>query len=646
MNNNRGTRWTIYRRLLLLGTLPAMAMFVLLLLFFTQARLDDLQNHLFNDSQRMADNLAPALEFAVVTGHRELIDSLLKQALSNSRASYITVSDISGEAVASARHQSKASANDETGLHRFRRDIVQLPVALSQDEWSWSDGNLSQSRRETVVGSVEVAVSEDVLATEQRDILWSSLGIGLILFIGTVIFVGRLASRISQPIEQLIGNVESLTAGDYRISSQPTLVAQELETLQQAIVTMARQLQLTRKEREQTLKQVQDARDKAENASGAKTEFLTMMSHELRTPLNGIIGMLDMLAEEQLNSVQRDYLATARGATEDLLTLMTDILDFARIEQGRLAIDHRDFAVRPLLENCFSSFCHEAKSRGLDYQLRLRGDWARQPRASGDPGRLRQVLALLIGNAIKFTQEGHVLVTLHWSSQAEGAAVLSGEVEDSGSGISTDRFGDIFNSFQQLDSSNSRQCGGTGLGLPLVQRLVELMGGHVSVDSALACGSTFRFVVPLEVTQDDAEPVQPASTQNLLATRSVSYALVVEDNRINQKVAISLLENLGFNVDCADNGVQALEILQESPHPYAVVLMDCQMPVMDGWEATRQIRQREQALNLPAVPILAMTADVLSGTEDACRQAGMDDYLPKPVRRGNLREMLQRHLSL
>jgi CheY-like chemotaxis protein len=251
----------------------------------------------------------------------------------------------------------------------------------------------------------------------------------------------------------------------------------------------------------------------------------------------------------------------------------------------------------------------------------------------------------LIDNAVKFTGDGFIEIKAGWLSLEENCVLLNCSVIDSGCGIPLDRVGDIFNSFEQIDGSDARQFGGTGMGLSLVQRLVELMGGHVTVETDLGKGSVFRFELPFELTthqnENDAEsaPVTGAGAER-------SKALVVEDNLVNQRVATALLKRLGFDTDSAVNGQEAIEYVQTNHHGYDVILMDCQMPIMDGYETTRCIREWEKSNGQGGTPIIALTADALPGTENQCREAGMNDYLSKPVRKESLRQVLSRWIRV
>ncbi|MFE8071737.1 ATP-binding protein [Marinobacteraceae bacterium S3BR75-40.1] len=646
--------WTLYRRLLLLGTLPALGMFLVLLVFFTSARIDDARQEIYNNGKIVADNLAPAAEYPVVTGNEQALDSLLQSTLERSNLAWIRVEDVLGDEVGYVKNQ--GLIDSKAPIKTFTTEIVQQPVELDQnEELSWFEPDYGLGPSGAVkVGTVEVGVSERPLTRERQEIIWTSIGLGTALLGLTLIFINRFAHRLSAPISRLSERVQRISRGEYQIETEPMTVASELQTLQDAIVTMASDLEDADVKRQQTIGQIEQARNNAERASRTKSEFLAMMSHELRTPLNGILGMLDLMAETPLKQEQKDYLLTARQSTEDLLTIITDLLDFSRIEQGKLAIQHQKFNVRDLLENCSASFRHETQERHLEYDILFRGDWEEPLEVYGDPARLRQVLAHLLGNAIKFTDEGFVKLSLHWEEVSEREGLLTCEIQDSGAGIPNERIREMFNTFEQLDRSNSRAYGGTGLGLPLAQRLVELMGGHIAVDTAVACGSTFRFVIPLEIAPRDDHQLhdyRPAKADANEASGNARYALVVEDNPVNQRVARRLLETFGFIVECADNGEQAINLIrrkgaESNRAPYDAILMDCQMPVMDGWEATRRIREWERQRAHGPMPIIALTADVLDGTEASCQEAGMNDYIPKPVRKQVIRETLQRWLHV
>jgi len=647
MSNTRTIQRPLSRTLLLLGALPAVVMFIVLMVFFTSARLEDARRDLSDSSQMLADSLAPALEYAVVSGNSLALDQILSQSLRRSRADWIRVSDVMGDQIGFVSHETVNLQDNPERYQIYEAEILQQPLELDSGrnpEWFEPDyGFGSGSLR---VGTVQVGVSTDVLEDRRQDILWTSIGVGVALLLFTILVINHFLNVILSPIRDLTGRIGQLTAGNYQERPLNThQTSREVVAIEQQLNQLASHLASLKAARDQTLAASEGAREKAEMASQAKSEFLATMSHELRTPLNGVLGMVDLIQEEPLSNRQRDYLTTARQSTEDLLTVIGDILDYSRMDSGTLKLETQEFDLRQLISNCTATFRHVAEQQGLALNLKFYGDWPDSPMVEGDPARLRQVLAGLIDNAIKFTGDGFINIQAGCFSLEENCVLLNCSVSDSGSGIPVERLQDIFNSFEQIDGSNTRLHGGTGMGLSLVQRLVELMGGHIQVETDLGKGSSFRFELPFELAGAKGQSM-PAGFQPREPMNGTSHALVVEDNPVNQRVATAMLNRLGFQTDSASNGKEALSRVTTNHDGYDVILMDCQMPVMDGYEATRYIREWEQSNGQSGTPIIALTADVLPGTEKSCLDCGMNDYLAKPVRKENLREVLSRWVQL
>lgn len=387
---------------------------------------------------------------------------------------------------------------------------------------------------------------------------------------------------------------------------------------------------------------VRKEKDAAEAADKAKSQFLATMSHELRTPINGVLGMVELMSATPLNEEQRDYLAALRSSGQTLLSVINDVLDFSKIEAGKLQIENVVFDVRQTLNETLSIFAPQMKQKQLEFTGAV--DDSLPALVCSDPSRLRQILLNLVGNALKFTEQGSVRVQLSLK-QIEGRDFLYGVVRDTGIGMDAQQQAALFKQFSQADKSIARRYGGTGLGLAICQRLCQLLGGDIGVSSTPGVGTSFWFTVALQdMTEATVSGIETVSQEQRLHYYAEQFRgrrlLVAEDNRVNQMVVQGMLKKAGLQVDVVENGVQAVERVCQAGEHYDWILMDWEMPEMDGLTACKQIRSWETKSRHVPVPIIALTAHVLSDYEQQAYAAGMQGFLKKPIDQNALYQSL------
>jgi signal transduction histidine kinase/ActR/RegA family two-component response regulator len=375
------------------------------------------------------------------------------------------------------------------------------------------------------------------------------------------------------------------------------------------------------------------ARDDAESANRAKSLFLATMSHEIRTPLNGVLGMAQAMAMDELTSVQRERLGVVHASGEALLAILNDVLDLAKIEAGKLDLEDIEFDLEEVARGAHQAFTDQANKKGLSFALDIENA---QGIYRGDPTRLRQILYNLVSNALKFTDKGEISVMARWQDEALALAVT-----DTGVGIPADRLQALFGRFDQADASTTRRFGGSGLGLAICRELAEMMGGSIDVESTLGFGSTFTVSLPLERVGDGrsslALPAPPAPEDEAYALKL--RVLAAEDNTVNQLVLKTLLNQIGIDPVVVSNGAEAVIAWEEND--WDVILMDVQMPKMDGPTAARAIRAQELDSGRYRTPIIALTANVMSHQLAEYITAGMDGHVAKPIEAGRLFEALE-----
>jgi two-component system, sensor histidine kinase SagS len=482
------------------------------------------------------------------------------------------------------------------------------------------------------------------------------VGKGVLLCLIVVLVSGAIARftirLLARPIGLLEAGITSVRNGRLepiqvsRTGDEIEFLGESFNKMIEALATSQKEIRQHQELLEQRIKerteQLEEAMRRAQAASQAKSEFLANVSHELRTPMNGVIGMLDIALENDPQPEQMEQLQTAQRCAYSLLSLLNEILDLSKIEAGKMTLERVPYDVRAMLEDCVQAHLPTTSQNGIELRSEVSPDVPQQ--IVGDPLRVRQIVSNLLSNAVKFTAHGWVSVRIGSEVSERGDFTLLCTVEDTGTGIPAEKLNYIFDKFTQADGSVSRKYGGTGLGLAITRKLVEMHRGQIHVDSEVGRGTKFVVTLPCEIDLEaigNETPVEQLQMPQSYAGTSKARILIVEDNQVNQKVVTSVLRKRGYTIDLANDGQEALAKL-ERDGVYDLVLMDVQMPVLDGLETTRLIRKDPRWKELP---IVAMTAHAMNGDKERCLDAGMNGYISKPVHPSHLLNTVGEYLA-
>lgn len=631
---------SIHNRLILIALAPALLLGLVVFAYFVHARLDDVSRQLQDTGSLIAEQLAPTAEYGVISGNLSTLESLIRGALDTPHVRSVTVYDKTGTQMLDL--QSAEQRAQPRPLQYFSADILRQSIQLQNELYLLDAPESDMDSSFRYLGQVRVGLSREAFDDQQEDILLGALFLATLVIIAALVLALRLASALSSPLARMSRAVQALQEGhlDTRLTEDQQ---HEMGKLMHNINTLAGALQQSEREQQQAMDQMARAREEAESANRAKSDFLAMMSHELRTPMNGVLGMLQLLETTELNTEQAEYVQIAGESTDHLLRVINDILDFSRIERGALELEEIAFNLSELITHSVTVFEHTAAQKSLSLITRTQGT-PLSPNVIGDPTRIRQILVNLVGNALKFTEQGSIDVNAHWEIDPNDSRtlLLRCEVRDSGIGIAASRLESMFDAFQQADSSTSRRFGGTGLGLSIARTFALKMGGSLEAESIEGQGSCFTLSVSLPLCEQYEQESAPTWDEDP-ATLALPV-LLVEDNPVNQMVIEGMLHSLGYQVVTVDTGQQALNQLILEERDFAAMLMDLQLPDMDGLTVYLKYLRHCQEQRLTPLICIALTASALEGDRKRCAEAGMQDFLSKPISRKALKATLDRWL--
>lgn len=617
---------TIFRQILIAVLSPALILFLALFGYSLFARLNDAVQSQNELATRIAENIASVSELAIISGSDAQLLDIMASALDSDITSITIFNAESGHHLILNNNQSNSIDHNEITV-----PIIQHSIPLAD---SITGENISEVEEKTI-GTVSIKQSRDKLLKLQRQIIKVSSFIAFISILVCICFAWFISRRFSQPLAEIISLTKNITAGNFYKQIR-NIKPGELGELQSHVNNMARSIEKQQQELKDNLQNLLQAKEEADKANLAKSQFLATMTHELRTPLNGALGMMQLLSNTQLNAEQNHYLLIARESSELLLNIVNNILDFSEIEKGELQLQEKYFDINAIFDNLLTPLSYEAKKKGLEFTAHI-DPQLKDINVLGDDVRIRQILLNLVANAVKFTPQGSVTIALNALQLTGKQAILELKVTDTGIGISEKDQQIIFDSFRQADGSHRRKYGGSGLGLAIVRRLCDLMNADISLTSTENKGSAFtiRWSCPYQISSDLEHHTLQEET--LLAGKTV---LIVEDNPINQLLVSKILRRWGMTTVTTDNGAEALIAIEKQR--FDIILMDLQMPVMDGFEATQAIRRHAQYRH---TPIIALTANNFKDDSDYCFRVGMNDFLSKPVSLTNLKEKIRFWLS-
>jgi len=622
----------IRKRTLLLGLLPAVLMYVLLVSLFVWQHMQDVKKDVATVGKLLSRQLAASIEYPVISGNFQLLEPLVESAIQGEEVIRISIRDAQGQMLyerSSELYPELLAEDIETYSQPVTQDVQEFSEL---DEFAEDDVELSQPTRQQQIALLTIELTQVVGRDEALIIVAKSmLWITLVLLL-CVALARRMANSIAQPVEQLTKVVSDITQGQYD-SRTPVTDGAELGELQKSANEMAEALSDAEIAQNNAMQESIAARLKAEQASKAKSEFLAIVSHELRTPINGAMGAVQLMTDCSEDEL-KEYIGVADYSLGYLMELVEDMLTLVSSESNELEIVKDYISIESALQNTLSSLSLAAKENKNQLHIRF-DELLHTHKILTDSAKVRQLIRHLVGNAVKFTASGYINVAMYLQSGTTGTA-LKIEIADSGVGIPQEKKDAIFEPFQQADSSFTRKFDGAGIGLTVCASIIEALGGELVITDNLPMGTRVECTIPTTIRKVQSDERSCGLVQS-------GRALVVEDNQVNRMVAEKMLNKVSLQAVTVESGDECLDRIRNEE--YDLIFMDCHMPGMDGFVTTKEIRKAERLKSSGPTPIIALTANTSTEIKQRCLDAGMNDYLAKPLKVEHLKEVIGRWLQ-
>lgn len=658
----------IKNRVLLLALAPTITISILLVAYFVSTRLHDLQEAFRAQGEAMALKLAPTGEYGVFSKNNLLLEKLANTALKEPNVASVGFYTDTGEAVATAGKPSTpfipTNVMHPISVQVFTQENTDsvdfmVPITIYKE---LNDTHSDFTQTETLIGWLKLELETKSMRLREYQILSHASIIFLLGLSISALLAYRMGRNLTRPILEIAKAVKQIREGvlntRIHVSAYPELkilgsginsMAEALENAHEELQHKVDQATLSLRRTLETIEvqniELEISRRAAENATKVKSEFLADMSHEIRTPLNGVVGFINLLQKTELNQKQQEYISTIQKSANNLLAILNDILDFSKIEAGKLRIERSLMDIRECIDETLNLLAPHAHEKNIALIPLIYSDVPTH--ILGDPLRIKQIVTNLVSNAIKFTEQGSVIVRVMLENEAFSHTTIRIHVTDTGIGLSPEDQKVLFQAFNQTKTGATHKLGGTGLGLVICKKLVEQMGGTIGVESEPQKGSTFWFTFQVENyagTPPTTELPTSSFVSDLNNLKIPISVLAVDDNPENLKLIRILLEDMGIQVTTAESGKEAIEAVRQKA--FQLILMDIRMPNMNGVEASEAIRNLEATYHRKKTPIIALTAHALASEKKALLEAGINDYLSKPIGETELKNILQKWIQL